>query len=44
MKKMLCGVHFADFDVMAYPYDMPITGFKVRNVNTLRFWRAQSRA
>ncbi len=35
-------VCFSDFDVMAYPYDMPITGYRVSNVNTLRFWRSQS--
>lgn len=34
-------VSFHDFDVMAYPYDMPITGYRVQAVNLLRFWRAQ---
>ncbi|MBR6459852.1 MAG: glycogen/starch/alpha-glucan phosphorylase [Actinomycetaceae bacterium] len=34
-------VHFADMDVRAVPYDMPITGYGTRNVNTLRLWKSE---
>ena len=34
-------VHFADMDVRAIPYDMPITGYGTDNVNTLRLWKAE---
>ena len=34
-------VHFNDFNVRAIPYDMPITGYGTKNVNTLRLWRAE---
>ncbi len=34
-------VHFADMDVRAIPYDMPITGYGTRNVNTLRLWKSE---
>ncbi|WP_246957800.1 glycogen/starch/alpha-glucan phosphorylase [Brachybacterium sp. Marseille-Q7125] len=34
-------VHFADMDVRAIPYDMPITGYGTQNVNTLRLWKAE---
>lgn len=33
-------IHYDDIDVYAIPYDMPITGYKTRNVNTLRLWQA----
>lgn len=35
-------VHFTDGDVMAVPYDTPIIGYDVKNVNTLRLWKAES--
>ncbi len=34
-------VHFADMDVRAVPYDMPITGYNTKNVNTLRLWKSE---
>ncbi|AWE43074.1 glycogen/starch/alpha-glucan phosphorylase [Actinobaculum sp. 313] len=34
-------VHFSDMHVRAVPYDMPITGFGTRNVNTLRLWKSE---
>lgn len=34
-------VSFADGDVLAVPYDMPIVGFGTDNVNTLRLWQAE---
>ena len=34
-------VHYADMDVRAIPYDMPITGYGTDNVNTLRLWKAE---
>ena len=34
-------VRFADMDVHAIPYDMPITGYKTKNVNTLRLWKSE---
>ncbi|MGJ9517484.1 glycogen/starch/alpha-glucan phosphorylase [Actinotignum sp. GS-2025b] len=34
-------VRFADMDVRAVPYDMPITGYGTANVNTLRLWKAE---
>lgn len=33
-------VRFADMDVRAVPYDMPITGYGTKNVNTLRLWKS----
>jgi len=33
-------VHYDDIDIFAVPYDMPITGYGTKNVNTLRLWRA----
>ena len=35
-------VRYNDLIVRAIPYDMPITGYGTRNVNTLRLWRAES--
>ncbi|MDD7383989.1 MAG: glycogen/starch/alpha-glucan phosphorylase [Actinomycetaceae bacterium] len=34
-------VTFADMQVRAVPYDMPITGYGTHNVNTLRLWKAE---
>lgn len=34
-------VSFADMDVRAIPYDMPITGYGTKNVGTLRLWRSE---
>ncbi|MEA4888911.1 MAG: glycogen/starch/alpha-glucan phosphorylase [Clostridiaceae bacterium] len=34
-------VHYQDMDVFAVPYDMPITGYKTDNINTLRLWKAE---
>jgi len=34
-------IRMADMEVRAIPYDMPITGFGTRNVNTLRLWRPE---
>ncbi len=34
-------IDFPDVSVWAVPYDMPITGFGTRNVNTLRLWRPE---
>ncbi len=33
-------VHYSDMDVLAVPYDLPITGYGTKNVNTLRLWCA----
>lgn len=34
-------VTFADMNVRAIPYDMPIIGYGTHNVNTLRLWKAE---
>ena len=34
-------VKYQDLTVRAVPYDMPITGYGTRNVNTLRLWKAE---
>ena len=34
-------VHFADMEVRAIPYDMPIVGYDTKNVNTLRLWKSE---
>ncbi len=34
-------VKYADLDVRAIPYDMPITGYGTDNVNTLRLWKSE---
>ena len=34
-------VSYADLKVRAIPYDMPITGYGTKNVNTLRLWKAE---
>lgn len=34
-------VHYEDMDVYAVPYDLPITGYGTKNVNTLRLWKAE---
>ncbi|MBF4695955.1 glycogen/starch/alpha-glucan phosphorylase [Fusibacter ferrireducens] len=35
-------VHFGDGDVRAVPYDTPIIGYEVKNINTLRLWKAEA--
>lgn len=35
-------VTFADQKVKAVPYDTPIIGYGVNNINTLRLWKAES--
>lgn len=35
-------VNFSDMQVRAIPFDMPITGFGTKNVNTLRLWQSKS--
>lgn len=34
-------VHFADMDVRAVPYDMPVIGYDSKTVNTLRLWQSE---
>ncbi len=34
-------IHYDDLEVIAVPYDMPVTGFGTVNVNTLRLWMAK---
>lgn len=34
-------VHYDDLDIFAVPYDLPVTGFGTKNVNTLRLWIAR---
>lgn len=34
-------VTYADMQVIAVPYDMPVSGFGTKNVNRLRLWRAE---
>jgi len=34
-------VEFDDITVYAVPHDMPVTGYKTKNVNTLRLWKAE---
>lgn len=34
-------VHYQDMDVFAVPWDLPITGWNTRNVNTIRLWQAE---
>ncbi len=34
-------VHYQDMDVYAVPYDLPVTGFRTANINTIRLWRAE---
>ncbi|MDR0944523.1 MAG: glycogen/starch/alpha-glucan phosphorylase, partial [Ruminococcus sp.] len=35
-------VDFADSSVLAVPYDMPIIGYDMKSINTLRLWQAES--
>lgn len=35
-------VSFADGDVLAIPYDMPIIGYGEKTINTLRLWKSES--
>ncbi len=34
-------VHFQDLDVIAVPYDLPVTGYGTERINTLRLWKAE---
>lgn len=34
-------IHYQDMDVFAVPFDLPITGYKTANINTLRLWKAE---
>ena len=34
-------VEFADQKVLAIPYDMPIIGYRTRNIGTLRLWQSE---
>lgn len=34
-------VSFDDMKVKAIPYDMPIIGYKTKNINTLRLWKCE---
>ncbi len=34
-------IHFADGDVKAVPYDMPIIGYGANHISTLRLWQAE---
>ena len=34
-------VEFADQKVLAVPYDMPIIGYRTRNIGTLRLWQSE---
>lgn len=34
-------VHFADGDVLAVPYDMPVIGYGTNHVSTLRLWQCE---
>ena len=38
--ELMVKVHYDDADIFAVPYDMPITGYGTKNINTLRLWRA----
>lgn len=35
-------VKFEDYSVKAVPYDVPIIGYKSKNINTLRLWQAEA--
>jgi glycogen/starch/alpha-glucan phosphorylases len=34
-------IKFSDMTVKAVPYDVPIIGYKTRNINTLRLWQCE---
>jgi len=34
-------VRYQDLEVFAVPYDLPITGYATKNINTLRLWKAE---
>ena len=34
-------IEFADQKVLAVPYDMPIIGYKTKNIGTLRLWQSE---
>jgi starch phosphorylase len=35
-------IKFSDMTVKAVPYDVPIIGYKTRNINTLRLWQCEA--
>lgn len=35
-------VKFADMEVLAVPYDMPIIGYETKNIGTLRLWQSEA--
>ena len=35
-------VHFRDGDVKAVPYDMPVIGYGMKHISTLRLWQAEA--
>lgn len=35
-------IEFADMTVKAVPYDVPIIGYKTKNINTLRLWQCEA--
>lgn len=35
-------IHFADGDVLAIPFDMPIISFETRKFSNLRLWQSES--
>lgn len=34
-------VHFADYDVLAVPFDTPVVGYGGKTINTLRLWQSE---
>ena len=34
-------VHYRDMDVYAVPWDLPVTGWGTKNVNTIRLWKVE---
>lgn len=36
-----CLVHYQDMDVLAIPYDLPISSYHADNINVLRLWKPE---
>ncbi|MBP7401832.1 MAG: glycogen/starch/alpha-glucan phosphorylase [Clostridia bacterium] len=34
-------IRYSDMEVWAVPYDLPVVGYGIRNVNTIRLWKAE---